>query len=121
MYKANKKNSLLWLVFILLLALSVGCAKKDNQFDTPEKVAAIFWTAIKNSDAETATAQVYELSRPHLGKMISRDIREGTVPLLPTELKFEVNENGDAAFALVLNSDGVGCDLIKFEGRWWVR
>ncbi len=76
MYKANKKNSLLWLVFTLLLALSVGCAKKENQFDTPEKVAAIFWTAIKNSDA---------------------------------------------AFALVLNSDGVGCDLIKFEGRWWVR
>ena len=109
------------LTCVLLLAFSVGCAEKENQFDTPEKVATIFWSAIQNRDIETAKAQIYEPSRAHLGKMITSDIMGGNVPSLPAELKFEVEENGDSAFAKILNSDGLGCDLIKFEGRWWVR
>ena len=63
--------------------------KKDAQYDTPEKVASIFWGAIKNRDAATTTAHIYEPRRSQLGKMITIDNLGGNVPTLPTKLKFE--------------------------------
>lgn len=121
MNKVYKNSNLCLLVLALLLAFSVACTKKDTQYDTPEKVAKIFWSAIQNRDAATATAQVHEPVRSQLSKMIISDIMEGNVPALPVELKFEVEQNGDSAFVVISNSDGVSCSLIKSEGRWWVH
>ena len=116
-----KKPFAIFLTLTLFVMLSVGCSKKDVQYDTPEAVAKIFWTAIQNKDIETAKAQVHEPARAQLGRMIASDILGGNVPPLPKELLFKVEENGDSAIAVILNSDGVGCDLIKVDGRWWVR
>ena len=100
---------------------SLGCEKKETQYDTPEKVAAIFWGSIQDKDVETAIAQIYEPVRPQLEKMIASDIKVGNIPTLPTELKFEVEQTDDLAIAVIANSDGVASDLIRYEGRWWVR
>ena len=116
-----KKPYAIFLAITLLLLISVGCSKKDVQYDTPEAVAKIFWTAIQNKDIETAKAQVHEPARAQLGRMIASDILGDNVPTLPKELLFKVEESGDSAVAVILNSDGVGCDLIKVDGRWWVR
>ena len=116
-----KKPYAIFLAITLLLLISVGCSKKDVQYATPEAVAKIFWTAIQNKDIETAKAQVHEPARAQLGRMIASDILGDNVPTLPKELLFKVEENGDSAFAVILNSDGVGCDLIKVDGRWLVR
>ena len=116
-----KKSYAIFLTIALLLLFSAGCTKKESQVDTPEAVAKIFWTAIKNKDIEAAKAQVHEPARAQLGKMITNDILGGNVPPLPKELLFKVEENGETAVAVILDSDGVGCDLIKADGRWWVH
>jgi len=83
-------------------------------------VAKSFWTAIHDKNITTARSNIYSPNRAQLGMLIEQDIEADNVPELPTVLEFDVEINGDTAIAVIRNSQGVGCDLIKADGRWWV-
>ncbi len=115
------KSKLFFLTITSLLILFLGCENEYAEYDTPEKVAAIFWNAIQKRDAATATAQIYEPIRSEFGKQITSDILTGNIPPLPAKLVFEVQGSGNSVIVVIADSGGVACSLIKSEGRWWVR
>lgn len=105
---------------LFALCLIAACSKPVDTSD-PEAVAREFWTAIQNKDIETATDNIYMPVRKQLSIMIKKDFKSNMLPITPENLEFEMRLDGDRAIAKILNTDGVGIDLIKADGRWWVN
>ncbi|MBT8141408.1 MAG: hypothetical protein HKN88_00355 [Gammaproteobacteria bacterium] len=105
---------------ILLASVLMACAQKADLTD-PEYVAEAFWSAIQEGNAVQAITFIHPDAREQLGKQLKTDMRNELVPELPEELVFEMFVKGDVAVAKIRNSKGVACDLVKDQGRWWVR
>jgi hypothetical protein len=113
-------NKIFFLIVATLLLQSGACTKSDPYSD-PELVALEFWTAIQNKNVDAAAEHIYLPVRKHLSNMIRKDILINNQPPLPEKLEFEISIDGERAVAKILNSEGVGVDLFKAEGRWWVN
>jgi hypothetical protein len=120
MYKKNQTNPFFTALLLCLVFIFAACSPSVDTSD-PEKVAFAFWTAVHNQELEAATDLIHPSQREHLSKMMQRDFLMHTVPDLPDTLKFEMRVEGDTAVAKILDSNGIACDLIKENGRWWVR